>query len=99
MKNILLVTMLLAANLFAEAQDKTIRKSFANIKTIELSTSSGNISLKKSGGAEVNLTVKYSYDEDAFKPEIEERNGRLVLKEEFTRGSHSAQPYFVFFVA
>ena len=73
----------------ATAQDKTLNKTFSGIKSIKLTTSSGDITLKKGSGSDVKLTLKYSYDDDEFKPIIEESAGRLILKEEFSRGSHS----------
>lgn len=75
--------------LSAHAQETIIEKSFSNIRTISLSTSSGDISVVKSTGTQVKLTVRHSYDQNAFTPVIEEQGGVLVLKEEFSRGSHA----------
>jgi len=91
MKNTFLLSFLLISCIFAFAQDKTISKSFSNIKNIRLSTGSGDINLKKATGSDVKLTLKYSYADDEFTPVIEESSGRLILKEEFSRGSHSGR--------
>jgi DUF4097 and DUF4098 domain-containing protein YvlB len=71
------------------AQDKNVEKEFSNIKTIRLTTASGDITLKKSSNNDVRVSVKYSYDDDEFTPVFEEKDGRLIIKEEFSRGSHS----------
>jgi DUF4097 and DUF4098 domain-containing protein YvlB len=89
MKQIFTLSILLAASTVCTHAQKTILKSFSNIKTITLSTSSGDISVVKSIGTEVKLTVLHSYDDDVFTPIIEEKGGTLTLKEEFARGSHS----------
>lgn len=95
MKKIFLFTFFLATGLLTQAQDKTLSKNFKDIKTIRLSTASGNIMLKKGAGTDVNLTLKYSYQEDEFTPVIEADNGKLTLKEEFSRGSHSGHSSWV----
>jgi hypothetical protein len=89
MKNIISLSLLLVSTLISEAQDQIIQKNFSNIKAVELNTASGSITVKKSSGSEVSLTLRYSYDKADFTPEIEARNGTLYLKEEFSRGSHS----------
>lgn len=83
------LTILLTTSVLTNAQDKTIQKNFANIKTIQLSTSSGNITITKSTGSGVSVTLKHSYDDDEFTPVIEERNGTLIMKEDFSQGSQS----------
>lgn len=95
MKQILIVTFLLTTAFGIHAQDKTINKTFRNIKAIRLNTSSGDITFKKSNGPDVSLMLTYSYDENAFKPLIEESNGTLTLKEEFSRGNHSGHSSWV----
>ena len=72
-----------------QAQEKTINKSFSNVKTIQLSTGSGNITIKKSQGAGVNVSITHSYDSDEFTPVIEQQSGKLIMKEKFSEGNHS----------
>lgn len=89
MKHVFILTFLLAICILAAGQDKTISKSFSNITDIRLSTSSGDITLKKGAGTDVKILVKYSYDEGDYKPVLEQNASRLTLKEEFSGGSHS----------
>lgn len=91
MKHSLILTFFLAICTFAAGQDKSISKSFSNITDIKLSTSSGDITLKKGSGTAVKVLVKYSYDDDSYKPILEQSSSRLTLKEEFSRGSHSGK--------
>jgi hypothetical protein len=95
MKQLLIATLILATAFGIQAQDKTINRTFKNIKSIRLNTSSGDITFKKSNGPDVTLALTYSYDDNAFKPLIEESNGTLTLKEDFSRGNHSGQSSWV----
>lgn len=72
-----------------QAQEKTIDKTFSNVKTIQLSTGSGNITIKKSQGAGVNVSITHSYEIDEFTPVFEEQSGKLIMKEKFLEGNHS----------
>jgi hypothetical protein len=89
MKKIFFLAFLLVASVFTFAQEKSIDKTFNNVKSIKLTTASGDIILKKGSGSAVKLTIKYTYNESEFTPEISENGGRLTLKEELTRGNHS----------
>jgi hypothetical protein len=89
MKKLLLCSVLITTAVLTHAQQKTINKKFENIKNVDLSTSSGDIAIRKGTGTTVEVTVKHSYDEQSFTAMMEQRNGTLVLKEEFSRGSHS----------
>lgn len=89
MKHTFILTFFLAICTIVFAQDKTINKSFSGIKNIRLSTASGDINLKKSSSSEVKLQVKYSYDDNDYKPVIEQNSTRLTIKEEFSKGNHS----------
>jgi hypothetical protein len=88
-KNAILLSLCLAMFTFTFAQEKTISKTFRDIKKVRLSTASGNIDLKKSATAEVKLTVKYTYNESDYKPVIEQSGSTLTLKEDFSRGNNS----------
>ena len=89
MKQLFALAILLHTVLPSAAQEKSINRSFTGINTIEAATASGNIVVKKSAGAAVNLTLVHSFDEGDFRPLIEERGGKLTLKEDFARGSHT----------
>lgn len=87
MKKLLSILLLLTA-FVTYAQDKTVTKNFKGIKSIRLSTASGDIALKKGSGSDVNVSLKHSYDNDEFEPVFEESAGRLTIEERFDRGSH-----------
>src|SRR5215212_9568087 len=89
MKHTFILTFFLAICTLVFAQDKTINKSFTNIKSIKLSTASGDINLKKGSGTDVKLLLKYSYDEEDYKPIIEQNSTRLTIKEEFSHSNHN----------
>jgi DUF4097 and DUF4098 domain-containing protein YvlB len=89
MKHSLLVFTLLIISTFVFGQEKTVNKTFSGIKTIRLSTSSGDIDIKKSANNDVKVLVKYSFDDDSFRPVLEQGASKLTLKEDFSNGSHS----------
>jgi hypothetical protein len=89
MKHTFALTSLLLVCTLVLAQEKTISKSFTNVKDIRLNTASGDIILKKSTDSGVRLIVKHTYDDSEFTPLIEQSATRLTLKEEFSGGSHS----------
>jgi len=77
------LTLLLAVSV-AEAQER-IEKSFSGIKSIRLTTSSGNGIIKKSSTNEVKVIVEFTYDKDDYRPEFEQNGERLYIEEEFSR--------------
>lgn len=88
MKKLILFSLAFVVGLSIQAQ-QTVKKSFSGIKEIDLSTGSGDIILKK-GGNEVQLELTYTYDDDEYEPEIEQKGDRLILSEEFKgRGSYN----------
>jgi hypothetical protein len=88
MKNIsLLLALLLVCNI--AFSQKTVDKKFSGIKNIRLNTGSGDIAIKKGSGTDVRVLVKYSYDDNEYTPILEQSGSKLVLREEFERGSHS----------
>jgi hypothetical protein len=89
MKNTIFATLLILSFTLVAAQEKTITKSFANVKSIRLSTASGDITLKKASGTEVKVEVKHSYDDNEFSAEMEQGSSQLTLEEKFSNGSHS----------
>src|SRR5688572_25375357 len=89
MKHASILTFFLVICTLVFGQEKTISKTFSSITNIKLSTSSGDITLKKGSGTDVKVVVKYSYDEGDYKPVLEQSSSRLTLKEEFSGGNHS----------
>lgn len=77
------LTLLLTVSV-AQAQER-IEKSFSGIKSIRLTTSSGNGIIKRSSSNEVKVIVEYTYDEDDYKPEFEQNGDRLYIEEDFSR--------------
>jgi hypothetical protein len=88
MKNysLILILLLICSSAFSQ---KTIDKKYSGITSIKLNTGSGGIDIKKSSGADVRVVVKYSYDESEYIPILEQSGSKLILREEFSRGSHS----------
>jgi len=89
MKKIPSVILLLCIATCSFGQEKTIEKTFSNVKSIQLGTASGDIIIKKSNRGNVDLTVRHSFDDESYTPTIQEHNGKLILKEEFSQGNHS----------
>src|SRR4051812_35787437 len=88
-KIVMLLSLCLAICTFTFGQGKIVARTFRDIKKIRLNTASGDIDLKKGGTSEVKLTVTYTYDEDEYKPVIEQSRSNLTLKEDFSHGNHS----------
>lgn len=89
MKNSIFAVVMLMVVTVAFAQEKTKNQTFKNIKNIRLSTSSGDITIKKSSTGETKVNVRYTYDEKDYQVVMEEADGRLTLEEKFERGSYS----------
>jgi hypothetical protein len=89
MKNTILASLFLFSYAVIFAQDKTISKSFSDVKSIRLNTASGDILLKKASGKEVKVEVKHSYSDNEFTASMEQGTSQLVLEEKFSNGSHS----------
>jgi hypothetical protein len=72
-------------------EEKTVEKSFSGVKSIDLSTASGDCMIKKGGGNNVQVVVTYTYDDDDYTPKMDQSGSRLKLEEKFhaknTRGS------------
>jgi hypothetical protein len=95
MKNTIFTSLILLLSLVVFAQDQNVTKTFSNIKSIRLSASSGDITLKKSSGKDVKVSVTYSYDTDEYEPLLTESEGRLTLEEKFSRGNHTGNSKWV----
>jgi Putative adhesin len=61
---------------------KTVNKSFTGVKSIRMTTSSGNCEITKASGAAVEVEVRYSYDEGDWAPSFEQSGDRLMLSED-----------------
>jgi len=79
-----LTALLLLIAVSAQAQE-TIEKSFTGVSSIRLTTASGNGSIVKGTSDEVKVTLKYTYDEEDYRPEFDQRGSRLIIEEKFRR--------------
>lgn len=59
-----------------------IRDGFTDVKSIQLSTGSGDAVILRGNGPEVGLVIEYTYSDDVFKPKIRQSGDLLVLEEE-----------------
>ncbi|GHE61475.1 MAG: DUF4097 family beta strand repeat-containing protein [Bacteroidota bacterium] len=84
LKSILTLLALTFTITFTQAQER-IEKTFTGIKSIRLTTASGNGTIKKGSGNQVKVTVEYTYDKEDYEPEFEQNGDRLTIKEEFRR--------------
>ena len=79
---------LISIGLFA--QEKSVQKTFKNVKSIAIITSSGNCIVQKSDDNNINVEVIYSFDDENFEPRMQQRGSNLKLQENFegtARGS------------
>lgn len=83
-KTTLLTFVFLLATSIVYAQE-TIEKSYSGIKSIRLTTSSGNGTIKKSNSDKVNVKLVYTYDDDVYEPSFEQKGDRLYIDEDFKR--------------
>ena len=65
---------------------KTIDKTFENIKFIRVEIASGNAIVKKSDSDKIKVTVEYTYDDDEYAPDFRVSGSNLRIREEFERG-------------
>ena len=93
MKLKIFVILVLASTVSAFGQ-KTTSKTFTGIESIRLTASSGSGKFVKSSGNEVKVTLEFTYDEDEFEYTMENREGTLVLEEEFIGRNVSGNSYW-----
>ena len=67
---------------------ESITRSFTGIQNIKLDTSSGDGIISRSDSDQVTVTLRSTYDEDIFKPIIEQQGSTLRIREKFTSHSH-----------
>lgn len=84
LKSTLLTLAFLLVTTFAFAQE-TIEKSYTGIKSIRLTTASGNGTIKRSSSNEVKVKLRYTYDDDVYEPSFEQKGDRLYIEEDFKR--------------
>ena len=87
MKTLKITLLTFAAVMFATATyaQERITKSFSGIENINLTTASGNGTIKRSNNSEVTVTVEYTFDEDIYKPIFEQNGSTLRVEEKFER--------------
>ncbi|MGW8122949.1 DUF4097 family beta strand repeat-containing protein [Roseivirga echinicomitans] len=68
----------------AFAQER-ITKTFLGIENVNLTTASGNGTIKRSKNSEVTVTVEYTFDDDIYKPIFEQNGSTLKIDEKFER--------------
>lgn len=64
---------------------ETITRSFDEVESISLNTSSGDGIIRKGNGSQVKVTVEHTYDDEIFTAVMEQLGGRLKIREEFSR--------------
>jgi DUF4097 and DUF4098 domain-containing protein YvlB len=80
MKSILFASLLLLPSAI-DAQG-IIRDSYSGVKSIQLSTGSGDAIILRGSGPEVGLVIEYTYSDEVFKPKIRQSGDMLVLEED-----------------
>lgn len=70
---------------------QTVSKTFSGIKSVKLSTSSGNVVLIKNSSNDVQVKVSSTYDKGDYEPIFEQSGSTLTLKENFNKRSVSGQ--------
>lgn len=68
---------------------ETVEKTYTGIKSIRLTTASGNGTIKKSSSNEVKVHLRYTYDKDIYDPSFEQKGDRLYIEEDFKRSRWS----------
>lgn len=73
--------------LIVGARAGEIKKTFKDVKEIKIQTVSGDCIIEKGTSSEVTVVVNYTYDDEDFEAELQQRGDRLYLTENFGRGS------------
>ncbi len=89
MKKIYLFTFIALFLTFTVNAQEKISKSFDGVDEISMNLASGDCTFKKGPSSTIEVVVQYTFDNDEFRPEFEQRGSRLIIKEKFERGSHS----------
>lgn len=75
--------MLLVVGIVTVYAQKTKTENFTGIKSIRLTAAAGSAKFVKSSGQSVKVNLEYTYDDDEFEYKMENRDGTLVLEEDF----------------
>jgi DUF4097 and DUF4098 domain-containing protein YvlB len=76
-------------------QAQEVSKTFAGIKKINLTTSSGDVVVAKGSSNEVRVKVTFTYSTSEYQPLLEQYGSTLTLKEDFNRRSVSGKSTWV----
>ncbi len=82
MKSILFASLLCLPS--AIVAQGIIRDGYSGVKSIQLSTGSGDAIILRGSGPEVGLVIEYTYSDEVFKPKIRQSGDLLVLEEDIT---------------
>jgi len=85
LRTIIILVCLVA--LIVGAQAGEINQTFKDVKEIKIKSVSGNCIIEKGTSSEVTVVVTYTYDDEDFEAELQQRGDRLYLTENFGRGS------------
>ena len=68
--------------------EETIKTgSFSRKEVVNISTASGKIDIKADNVNNIEVVVAYTYSPDRYDPQFIEKNGELLLREEFNRSN------------
>jgi hypothetical protein len=81
MKN-LLTLLLVSLSLHVTGQ-KTVEKSFEDVKILNVNLASGDCTLKRGATSTVSVHLTHDYDTDVFRPEFDMDGSTLTIKEKF----------------
>ena len=89
MKKTYLITLLALLCVFVAKAQEEISKSFEGVKNISINLASGDCTLKKGTTPTIRVELQYTYDNDEFKPQIEQKGSNLIIKEKFEGQNHN----------
>lgn len=72
---------------------RTISKSFTGVNKVEMTTGSGNCTIKKGSGAAVLVEVKHTYDQD-FSPRFSQVGSMLLIEESNRRNNDHGESWW-----
>ena len=77
------------------AQEHVETASFARKEVVNISTASGKIDIRGENTDTIDVVVTYTFSPDRYDPQFIEKNGELLLREEFKRSSGSGRSSWV----
>jgi len=87
MKKTCLITLLALLVVFVAKAQEEISKSFEGVKNMSVNLVSGDCTFKKGTTPTIRVELQYTYDNDKFRPQIEQKGSKLIIQEEF-EGRH-----------